>query len=235
MGRKLTCSAMGGHGCPALSGCSGDPHKMRRKSRSRSRGRHGFYGMDGEVDVHRGHGRHGFHGRHGHHGLYGGHCGQGFGCPAIRYWKSSQNAMSTSSDSSDSSSDSETENKKKSDKKKSKKCKKHLKKWQKFRHWMSDPNCNKSQCTLCWHLIRPFVDTEVLECGHIYHRLCLKELFQLSISDEHNDVFCVQCKQQIDNKLIAEFNKRFTSSADISDGQQSSSKQMADDFEKLKV
>ncbi|CAG2167931.1 unnamed protein product [Oppiella nova] len=220
-----------GHGCPAMSG-QPDPRTALFGGQGPHEGYHGW--------GRRGHGFHGFHGHHGHRGghhvLHGGHWGYGFGGP--RHWLNT----SSSSSSSDSSSDSDGEDKKqkkqnkknkKCAKKEAKKCKKQAKKWHKMRHWMADQYCNKTQCTLCWRQIQPLVDTEVLECGHIYHRLCLKELFQLTLNDEHKTVVCVQCKQQIDDKLVEEFQKRIN--GQTSDENAIPPENISEEFENLKV
>jgi len=108
--------------------------------------------------------------------------------------------------------------------------KKHLKHWGKHwhrmgHHWPPMPpqwtgagpsgpgDGLKTQCTLCWHRVKPLTDTEVLECGHIYHRVCLKELFELamkaSTNEEPLEVFCSHCKDKIDDNLMNEFRLRF--------------------------
>ena len=71
---------------------------------------------------------------------------------------------------------------------------------------------SKTLCTLCYHRIKPLVDTEVLECGHIYHRLCLKELLDLSQNRdlEQTDFFCSECKEKIEENLMNKFKERFT-------------------------
>ena len=76
-----------------------------------------------------------------------------------------------------------------------------------MKQWYS-ANGNVSQCTLCWHRVKPLAETEVLECGHLYHRLCLKELFGVSQTEQQN-VFCAQCRQDIDKDLAQELKKRF--------------------------
>jgi hypothetical protein len=94
--------------------------------------------------------------------------------------------------------------------------KKHFKKMHKLRHLMKHLNIppndgindNKAICSLCSHQIKPLVETEILECGHIYHRLCLKELFFISLRHSENKMFCTQCKSQIDNQFVDDFQTR---------------------------
>ncbi|XP_054156352.1 uncharacterized protein LOC128954778 isoform X2 [Oppia nitens] len=226
-------------------------------------------GSVGPFGPHRGgHVSRGHHG--GHHRMHGGHWGYGFAADPRQMWAASSSSSSgTSSSTSSSSSDSDSEDKKckknkkckKLAKKQKKMAKKFMKKWRKCyfkRGWMSSSMMftNISQCTLCWHPIRPLVDTEVLECGHLYHRKCLKELFGLSARDttstaataavgnEKNGIYCVQCKQPIDDNLQNELRKRFsqivTNNADnnsmsTGDDMQLNAEKFAEDFESLKV
>lgn len=115
-------------------------------------------------------------------------------------------SSSSSSSSESSSSDSEAKKCRKWRKKGRRHCKKG---WKKMRKMMSSPNWNKVNCTLCWRQIRPLAETEVLECGHIYHRLCLRELFGITQTSEQTEIFCTQCHQQIDTDLVTELQNRF--------------------------
>jgi len=165
-----------------------------------------------------------------------------------RHWRHRRppfvETSSGTSSSSSSSSSSESDDEKKDQKKKEKKCKKekkHLKKkWHKLgrrggkggKGWRDSSGV--TQCTLCWHQIRPLAETEVLECGHIYHRQCLKELFAISQTGVQSDVFCAQCRQQIDPDLAQELKNRF-SGPSASDETHISAKDLTRDLKNLKV
>ncbi|CAG2112416.1 unnamed protein product [Medioppia subpectinata] len=161
-------------------------------------------------------------------------CGRGGGCPrggwgprgGVHWGPDRQHVYHTSFSSEDTSSDSETDITHKFPKKIRKHFKKHIKHWHKHghrfgHHWppqwaqpggpMGPPDGQKTMCTLCWHRIKPLAETEILECGHIYHRLCLKELFELAMksSTDPLEVFCSHCKEKIEDNLMNELRLRF--------------------------
>lgn len=92
------------------------------------------------------------------------------------------------------------------------KFKKHWKKWHKYGHMMKHHmvgDDTKSACTLCHHAFKPFVDLEVLECGHVYHKNCLKQLFAICLNDGQNPIVCcTKCQQQVTQNLVDAFVAR---------------------------
>ncbi|XP_054159560.1 uncharacterized protein LOC128957773 [Oppia nitens] len=167
----------------------------------------------------------------------GGRGGGGRGGGGIHWGPDRTQRFHTSFTSEESTSDSEQEMDQKTQKRMRKMFKKQHKRWLKWgrfgghhqwpgfhghmgsHHWPGFPGHHTvgpsggqhlTTCILCWHRIKPLTDTEVLDCGHIYHRLCLKELFELAIrsSDTPLQVFCTHCKDKINDNLINEFRIR---------------------------
>jgi len=161
-----------------------------------------------------------FHGHGGHHGHRGHH-----------NWHEGPRHHEWNDDSSSSSDSSERFGHKHP----KKHMKKHMKRMCKLRHFMKDLNMgndtsvagdndNKAICSLCCHQIKPLVETEILECGHIYHRFCLEQLFNLSARQEANKVLCTKCKSQISEQLVDALQARFATRSPIQEengGQQS--------------
>lgn len=96
--------------------------------------------------------------------------------------------------------------------KKGKKC---FKKMQKVKYLMDKYNVKDSTsasniCSLCNYLLKPLTDIDILDCGHLYHRQCLKQLFTISLAASEGEsgqqkVSCTKCQAQIASDLMDQF------------------------------
>ena len=96
--------------------------------------------------------------------------------------------------------------------KKGKKC---FKKMQKVKYLMDKYNVQDDTSasniwSLCNHLLKTLTDIDILGCGHLYHRQCLKQLFTISLTaseaePDQQKVCCTKCQAQIASDLMDQF------------------------------